>query len=395
MTEGVDDASLWPARHRPGPLAGVRIVDLSRVLAGPLCTCTLGDLGADVIKVERPGVGDDTRHWGPPWHGDDAAYFFAINRNRRSVALDLATEQGREALSRLLPTADVVVENFLPAQLAALQLGALLESVPALVWCSIRAAGSDGPDGDRPGYDVMMQARSGLMSITGDPRTGPVKSGVAVCDVITGLYAAIAVVAALRERDRSGLGQRVEVPLLESAISAMANQAMNYLVGGVVPGLMGNRHPNVAPYGSYACGDQSHIVLGATSDGQFARLCEALGAPQLATDARFARNRDRIAHRAVLDAAVEELLGVHHAAEWMPLLQRAGVPCAPVNAMDEVFADPHVEAVKLLQRVAHPAGEVAQVRSPLRFSRTPASIDRPPPLLGEHTGEVLRALGLG
>jgi crotonobetainyl-CoA:carnitine CoA-transferase CaiB-like acyl-CoA transferase len=394
VADGVDTARLWPPHHRTGPLAGVRVLDLSRVLAGPLCACVLGDLGADVIKVERPG-GDDTRHFGPPWHGDDAAYFFAINRNRRSVVLDLATDAGRAALQRLVATADVAVENFLPGQLASLRLGEILEGAPRLVWCSIRAAGSDGPDGGRPGYDVMMQARSGLMSITGDPATGPVKVGVALCDVIAGLYAAAGVTAALRERDASGRGQRVEVPLLESAIAAMSNQAMNFLVGGEVPGLLGNRHPNVAPYGSYRCGGETHIVIGGATDAQFARLCEALGAPALATDVRFVRNRDRLANRAAVDGAVEELLRLRTASEWMPLLERAGVPCAAVNTLDRVFADPHVEAVGLVETLDHPAGPVAQVRSPLRFSRTPASIDRPPPLLGEHTAEILAALGLG
>jgi crotonobetainyl-CoA:carnitine CoA-transferase CaiB-like acyl-CoA transferase len=394
VDDGVDLARLWPPRARSGPLAGVRVLDLSRVLAGPLCACILGDLGADVIKVERPG-GDDTRHFGPPWHGDDAAYFFAVNRNRRSIVLDLGTEAGREALRRLVATADVMVENFLPAQLASLRLGEILDGAPRLVWCSIRAAGTDGPDGDKPGYDVMVQARSGLMSITGDPATGPVKVGVALCDVIAGLHAAVGVVAALRERDGSGMGQRVEVPLLESAVAALSNQAMNFLVGGEVPGLLGNRHPNVAPYGSYRCGGDTHIVIGGATDAQFARLCEALGAPALASDARFARNRDRLANRAAVDAAVEELLRLRTAAEWMPLLERAGVPCAAVNTVEQVFADPHLDAVGLVQRVEHPAGAVAQLRNPIRLSRTPASIDRPPPLLGEHTAEILGALGLG
>lgn len=383
----------WSDTPPSGPLRGVRVLDLSKVLAGPLCTCILGDLGAQVIKVERPNGGDETRRWGPPFHGDDAAYYFAVNRNRRSVVLDLATPLGREAVRRLARSADVVVENFLPDQVESLGLDALMRECTHLVWCSVRAAGSDGPDARTAGYDVMVQARSGVMSLTGDPRTGPVKAGIAVADIVTGLYAAIGVLGALHHRDSTGQGQRVEVPLLECGVSSLLSQAMNWLVGGLVPQPMGNRHPNVAPYGAYRCAD-GQVVLGGATDAHFRLLCTVIGAPELAADQRFAGNGMRIANREALDAAIESRLASRPAAQWISLLENAGIPCAPVNTLDAVFADAHISAVQMVQRVAHPAGDVAQVRSPLRFESTPASIHRAPPLLGEHTAEVLRGLGL-
>jgi len=402
MTPTADPASLrperfddaWSATPPSGPLRGIRVLDLSKVLAGPLCTCILGDLGAQVIKVERPGSGDETRRWGPPFHGDDAAYFFAVNRNRRSVALDLDSELGRQAVRRLARSADVVVENFLPDQLAALGLDALAAECTHLVWCSVRAAGSDGPDAGRPGYDVMTQARSGLMSLTGDAASGPMKAGVAVSDIVAGLYAAIGTLGALHFRDVTGVGQRVEVPLLECSVSVLLSQAMYHLIGGTPPPPMGNRHVAVAPYGTYRCGD-GVVVLGGATDAQFRRLCEAIGAPHLADDPRFAGNALRIEHRDVLDAEIEERLATRTAQEWFATLDAAEVPCAPVNTLDRVFADAHVRAVQMVQTVQHPAGPLQQVRNPLRFERTPAGIDLAPPLLGQHTGEVLRGLGLG
>lgn len=385
-------AGPWGTEPAPGPLGGVRVLDLSRILAGPLCTCILGDLGADVIKVEQPG-GDETRRWGPPWHGDDAAYYLSINRNRRSVELDLSSTLGREAVGLLVDQADVVVENFLPRQLRALGLEELTAR-DGLVWISIRAAGSDGPDGELPGYDAMVQARSGLMSVTGDPEVGPTRSGVAVGDIVTGLYAAIATVSALLHRQTAGRGQRVEVPLLECAVSVLINQALNHLVGGIVPQPAGRRHPNLAPYGDYDCAGGRRIAIAAGTDAQFHRLCAALGLGALAVDPRFAVNRDRLANRDALDGAIERRLLEGSVEDWMAALQGGGVPCAPVNTLDRVFEDPHLRAVEMVQSVAHPAGPLAQLRSPLRFAETPASIRRPPPLLGEHTAEVLGALGL-
>jgi crotonobetainyl-CoA:carnitine CoA-transferase CaiB-like acyl-CoA transferase len=374
--------SSWPADPiaADGPLAGVRVLDLSRVLAGPFATMVLGDLGADVLKVERPGTGDDTRAWGPPFAGDDAAYFLSVNRNRRSLTLNLADPEAAMIMRALARHADVVVENFLPRHLAALRLDRLRDERTA-VWVSVRGAGSDGPDGDKPGYDVMVQARSGLMGVTGHPATGPVKVGVAIDDVVTGLYAAVAALAGLVAR-RAPV---IEVPLLESAISALVNQAANHLIGGSVPGPAGNDHPNLAPYGPIDCADRP-LVLGAGNDRQYRRLCAAIGRDDLASDPRFATNADRIAHRRELTEALTATLRGGTADDWQGRLEAAGVPCARVNSLDAVFTDPHVRAVGLVQD--------RLVRSPLLVDGGHLPIRRPPPRLGEHTDEVLTALGL-
>ncbi len=379
----------WPddPRAPSGPLAGVRVLDLSRVLAGPFATMVLGDLGADVLKVERPGTGDDTRRWGPPFAGPDAAYFLSVNRNRRSLTLDLADPDAAAVLRRLAGTADVVVENFLPRHLAALGLDDVRDATAA-VWVSVRGADGSGPDGGLPGYDVMVQARSGLMSITGDPATGPVKVGVAIADVVTGLYGAVAALAGLVGRG-GGRGRVVEVPLLESAISALVNQAANHLIGGVVPGPMGNAHPNLAPYGPVDCADVP-LVVGAGNDRQFAALCAAIGRPDLAAEPRFATNPDRVAARRDLDAALSVTFATAPAAVWRDRLEAAGVPCAPVQTLDQVFTDPQVAAAGLVAE----AGGVRLVASPLRVDGVRPPVRRPPPALGEHTAEVLTALGL-
>lgn len=377
-----------------GPLAGLRVLDLSRVLAGPFATMVLGDLGADVVKVERPGSGDDTRHWGPPFHGGgDAAYFLSVNRNRRSLALDLADGDGAAICAALARHADVVVENFLPRHLAQLGLDRLRDELPETVWISVRGAGGGGPSSGLPGYDVMVQARSGLMGITGHPETGPSKVGVAIADVVTGLYAAVAALAGVVARQRTGTGTTVEVPLLESAISALVNQATNHLLGGLVPGPMGNDHPNIAPYGPVACADRP-LVVGAGNDRQFAALCATIGATQLSEDPRFATNADRVGHRRALAAALGAVFSARTADEWRTRLEDAGVPCAPINAMDEVFADEHVEAVGLVTEVDHPEGPLQLVGSPLGIDGERPPIRRAPPGLGEHTDEVLRGLGL-
>ena len=383
------DGPGWPdGVAAPGPLSGVRVLDLSRVLAGPFCCTVLADLGADVVKVERPGLGDDTRRWGPPFHGDDAAYFFSVNRDRRSLALDLTTPAGRAVIARLVAAADVVVENFLPRHLRALGLEEL-RAEAAAVWVSVRGAGGDGPDGDKPGYDVMAQARSGLMSVTGT--TGPTKVGVAVADVVSGLYAAVGDVAGLVARDRTG-GRplRVEVGLLEAAVSMLVNQASNALVGGVVPRPAGNDHPNIAPYGPVPCAD-TELVLGAGNDAQFVALCRAIG---LAAEPGWATNAGRVADRVALQQALAAALGVRTAREWVPLLAAAGVPCAPVQDLRAVQDDPQVVATGLLQEVEHPAGAVRVVGSPFRLDEQRPRVRRAPPLLGQHTAEVLSALGL-
>ena len=390
LRRALDDGPGWPADvAAPGPLSGVRVLDLSRVLAGPFCCTVLADLGADVLKVERPGVGDDTRHWGPPFHGDDAAYFFSVNRDRRSLALDLTTPAGRAVVARLVASADVVVENFLPRHLEALGLAELREEAAA-VWVSVRGAGGDGPDGDKPGYDVMAQARGGLMSVTGT--TGPTKVGVAVADVVSGLYAAVGAVAGLVARDRRADGPplRVEVGLLEASIAMLVNQASNALVAGVVPRPSGNDHPNIAPYGPVPCAD-TELVLGAGNDAQFAALARAVG---LVPQAQWATNAGRVADRVALQHALSAALRERTAREWVPVLAAAGVPCAPVQDLQAVQDDPQVVATGLVQEVDHPAGAVRVVGSPYRLDEQRPRVRRAPPLLGQHTAEVLTALGL-
>ena len=384
LAAALDAGPGWPAAvGLAGPLAGVRVLDLSRVLAGPYAAMVLADLGADVIKVERPGVGDDTRHWGPPFHGDDAAYFFSVNRDRRSVALDLTTAAGQLVVGRLVRDADVVLENFLPRHLAALGLVELRDQAAA-VWVSVRGAGGDGPDGDKPGYDVMAQARSGLMSVTGT--TGPTKVGVAVTDVVTGLYAALGAVAGLVARRPL----RVEVGLLEAAVSALVNQASNALVGGVVPTWAGNDHPNLVPYGPVPCADTA-LVLGAGNDPQFAALCAAVG---VVPEPAWSTNAGRVADRAAVASALASAFGTRTARDWVPLLDAVGVPCAPVQDIGQLRTDPQLVATGQLQPVGHPAGPVVLVGSPYRLDGVRPRIRLAPPLLGQHTVEVLAALGL-
>ena len=371
------------AQELNGPLSGVRVLDLSRVLAGPYCCMVLADLGADVVKVERPGVGDDTRHWGPPFHGDDAAYFFAVNRDRRSLALDLSTPQGAAVVRRLVAEADVVVENFLPRHLVSLGLTDLHESADA-VWVSVRGAGGDGPDADKPGYDVMAQARSGLMSVTGT--TEPTKVGVAVVDVVAGLYAAIGALAGLVARRPL----RVEVGLLEAAVSTLVNQASNALIGGVVPGPTGNDHPNIVPYGPLPCAD-TVLVLGAGNDAQFATLCSALSVdpePEWTTNA--GRVDDRLRVLATLGGAARR----RSAREWADILADRGVPCAPVQDLGQLPSDPQLVATGQLTTLPHPAGPVTLVGSPFRLDGVRPRPLRAPPLLGEHTALFLAGMGL-
>lgn len=379
----------WPPGLPPrGPLGGVKVLDLSRVLAGPYCCTVLADLGADVLKVERPGLGDDTRHWGPPFHGADAAYFFSVNRDRRSLALDLRTPAGQAVVRRLAQAADIVVENFLPRHLAALGLARLREQTDT-VWVSVRGAGSDGPDGDKPGYDVMAQARSGLMSVTGT--TEPTKVGVAVADVVTGLYAAVGALAGLLAPRRPGeVPLRVEVGLLEAAVSMLVNQASNALVGGLVPAFTGNEHPNIVPYGPVPCADTA-LALGAGNDAQFLALCAAVG---LEVPEAWRTNAGRVADRAGVMAALSLVLAARTAREWAQVLDAAGVPCAPVQDLAQLQDDPQVVATGQLQQVDHPAGPVRVVGSPYLLDGQRPRVRRAPPLLGQHTTQVLTALGL-
>ena len=374
------------------PLAGVRVADFSRVLAGPLATMLLADLGADVVKIERPGAGDDTRAWGPPFVGEDAAYFLSLNRNKRSVALDLQTPEGAAAARRIALASDVVVENFRPGLMARFGLdhASLAAERPDLVYCSLVAFGEEGEAASRPGYDIIVQALSGLMSFTGQPGGEPTKVGVALLDVICGLYAASGILAALVERRTTGQGRRIVVSLYEASLAAMVNQAANYLLGGIVPGPLGNQHPNIVPYQLFQAADRP-FILAAGNDRMFERTCEVLGMPELARDERFATNEARVRNRDELIGMLAEAFRRRPAAEWLSALERVGVPCAPVLRMDEVFATP--EGERMVQEVHDPArGLLRLVADPIRVDGSLVPVRLPPPRLGEHTEEVLREI---
>jgi crotonobetainyl-CoA:carnitine CoA-transferase CaiB-like acyl-CoA transferase len=391
--DSVDSADSAPVR---GPLAGLRVLDLSRVLAGPLCTMMLGDLGADVVKVERPGAGDDTRTWGPPWaagpDGREAAYYLCVNRNKRSVAADLKDPEGRALVRRLARGADVVVENFAPGTLERMGLGyeELSADNPGLVFCSVTGYGSDGPEAGRPGYDYAVQARAGWMAITGEPEGAAMKVGVAVVDVLTGQNAAVAVLAALRERERTGRGQRVEVVLFDAALAGLINVAQAALVTGREPVRYGNAHPTIVPYQAFEAADRPFVVA-VGNDGQWRRLCEGLGWSDLLADDRFSTNPGRVENRESLAAALAERFRARPASEWLAEMEAAGVPCAPVQSVGEALGDPVLtERGGLWPMEGASFGRVDTVASPLRFSRTPAALRRPAPALGEHTREVER-----
>jgi crotonobetainyl-CoA:carnitine CoA-transferase CaiB-like acyl-CoA transferase len=373
------------------PLSGCRILDLSRVLAGPLATQILGDLGADVIKIERPGEGDDTRHWGPPFVGKDAAYFLSLNKNKRSVTVDLKSDEGAEAIRRLAAGSDVVIENFRPGLMAeiGLALDDLRRSSPALITCSLTAFDEDVPgSANRPGYDIIVQALSGLMSVTGDPGGGPVKAGVALLDVITGLQAAIGILAAFHERARTGRGRHVSVSLFDAGVAAMVNQAANHLLGGVVAGRMGTAHPNICPYQAFHGSDRPFIVA-AGNDRLFRRTCEVIGQAPWADDPRFVTNEERVRHRDELIPLLADVFSKKTADEWIDALETAAVPCAPIRSMDEVFSSP--EGAALVEAVDDPqrATTLRLLRNPIRFDGKTLDTRLPPPVLGAHTEEVL------
>lgn len=386
-----------------GPLAGVKVLELARILAGPWAGQLLADLGADVIKVERPGAGDDTRHWGPPFvEGADgerlsAAYFHSCNRGKRSIAVDFETPEGREVVRGLAAGADVVIENFRVGALKrhGLDHESLQKLNRRLVTCSITGFGQDGPYASRAGYDFLIQGMGGLMSVTGDPEGQPTKVGVAVIDLFTGLYAAVGVLAALRHRDRTGQGQHVDCALLDTAVATLANQALNFLVSGAAPGRLGNAHPNIVPYEVFPVAD-GHIIIATGNDGQYGRLCAILGAPELAHDERFADNAGRVAHRRELIPKLCALTLAFAKAELLARLEAEGVPAGPINTIAEVFADSQVKARGLrldIPRAQAQGGAVPGVRAPLILSGTPLDYKTPPPLLGEHTDEILAALG--
>ncbi|MEU3619717.1 CoA transferase [Streptomyces sp. NPDC006872] len=375
-----------------GALEGLRVADFSRVLAGPYATMLLADLGADVVKVERPGIGDDTRAWHPPADRDGTStYFLSVNRNKRSVVLDLTTETGLAQARALVAESDVLVENFRPGTMERLGLGPreLRSRHPGLVYCSISGFGS-GAGAAIPGYDLLVQAVGGLMSVTGEADGGPVKAGVALVDVITGLHASLGILAALRHRDATGEGQCVEVNLLGSLLSAMVNQASAFAVAGVVPGRMGNAHPSIAPYETFPAADRP-IALAVGNDRQFAALAEAVGDPGLAADDRFRTNADRVAHRAALRDILTERLGAAGADHWSAVLLAAGVPAGPVNSLDEAFDFARKLGLPGIVDLPADAGEdrpSRQVASPIALSGTPAQYRLPPPRLGQHTAEI-------
>ncbi|HJV68343.1 CaiB/BaiF CoA-transferase family protein [Ideonella sp.] len=384
-----------------GALQGLKVLDLSRVLAGPWASQILGDLGADVVKVERPGAGDDTRAWGPPWvaskEDDDrqAAYFQCANRNKRSVAIDLATPEGQAQVRALAAKADVVLENFKVGGLAAYGLDfESLEAVnPRLVYCSITGFGQTGPYAPRAGYDFLIQGMGGLMSLTGradgENGAGPQKVGVALVDIMTGLYATIAVLAALSHRDRTGEGQHIDLALLDVQVATLANQAANYLASGVAPKRLGNAHPNIVPYQDFPTAD-GDMILAVGNDGQFARFCAIAGHAEWAADERFATNPARVANRSVLIPLLRQTTVMKTTAEWVAALEAEAVPCGPINRVDQVFADPQVQARGMKIELTHPAfGPVPLVANPIRLSATPIAYRQAPPALGEHTAEVL------
>lgn len=387
-----------------GPLSHVRVLDLSRVLAGPWASQTLADLGATVIKVEHPDRGDDTRSWGPPFATAadggtpaESAYFLAANRGKRSVAINFERNEGQDLVRRLAAGCDVVIENFKAGGLAryGLDYDRLRTVNPRLIHCSITGFGQDGPRRDQAGYDFMIQGTGGLMSLTGEPEGMPVKVGVAVTDVFTGLYAVIAIQAALAHRDRTGQGQHIDLALLDVQVAVLANQAMNYLVSGTTPRRLGNAHPNIVPYQAFATAD-GHLILAVGNDGQFARFAAVADHPEWADDPRFATNPARVAHRAVLVPAVADAIHARPTRFWLDQLGTVGVPCGPINDLAAVFDDPQVQARGLRLDLPHPvAGTVPSVANPIRFSETPIAYDRAPPILGADTRAVLgQDLGL-
>jgi len=388
-----------------GALSHVRVLDLSRILAGPWAGQILADLGADVIKIERPGVGDDTRSWGPPYLKDEdgedttiAAYYLCANRNKRSVTVDMTHPEGQQLLHALARECDVVLENFKKDGLKRYRLDyASLKAInPRLVYCSITGFGQDGPYAARAGYDFLIQGMGGLMSVTGKsddvPGGGPVKVGVALTDILTGLYAANAVQAALAWRERSGMGQHIDLALLDVQVACLANQAMNYLASGSTPQRLGNAHPNIVPYQDFPT-DDGYMIVTVGNDAQFERFCEAAGQPALAIDPRYATNKARVANRDTLIPQLNKLTIRRTTADWISRLEAVGVPCGPINTIADVFTDPQVQARGLRVDMTHPVmGSIPQVASPFRLSETPVEYRNPPPALGEHTDEVLATL---
>jgi crotonobetainyl-CoA:carnitine CoA-transferase CaiB-like acyl-CoA transferase len=389
-----------------GPLSHLRVLDLSRVLAGPFATQNLADMGAEVIKVEKPGEGDDTRGWGPPFvkaeaaARGDSAYFLSANRNKQSITVDLSKAQGQALIRQLAEKSDIVVENYKVGTLAkyGLDHASLSEVNPRLVYCSITGFGQSGPYAPRPGYDFVFQGMGGLMSITGvpdgQPGAGPMKVGVAVADLITAMYATSAILGAIEQRHISGRGQHIDIALLDCLIALTSFQTLNWFVSGEVPQRLGNGHPNIVPYQVFAC-KGGHIILAVANDGQFRSFCHAVGKREWAEDARFKVGSARGAHRDLLCGMVAELMLGRTMHEWVELLEAHNVPCGPINNIDQVFDDPQVQHRGMRVPMTHPSGPISLLASPMRFGETPVRYELPPPLLGEHTAQVLqRLLGL-
>ncbi|KDR60728.1 MULTISPECIES: CaiB/BaiF CoA transferase family protein [Streptomyces] len=386
-----------PAPERPGPLAGIRVVDLSKILAGPYLTMSLADLGAEVVKVEHPDGGDPTRRWGPPFRGDDATYYLAANRNKRSLTLDLTTERGEEAAHRLLARADIAVENFRPGSSLSRTFAyeELSARHPHLVVLHLSAFGEQGPLASEPGYDMTAQAAAGLMSLTGEPDGPPVKAGYAIGDLGAALFGLAGVTAALVERARTGMGQYLTTSLYESQLALHVNWATAHFATGERPTRLGSGHPSLVPYQAYATADGHLVVAVGNDDALFRSLVAALGLPALADDPRFTTNSARVTHRDALNAHLEPLLATRPTAHWSALLREAGVPAAPVRHLDEVYASPQTEALGMVRTVDHPAtgGPLRQVAFPVSFQGVRPPVRTAPPALGEHSAEILTELG--
>jgi crotonobetainyl-CoA:carnitine CoA-transferase CaiB-like acyl-CoA transferase len=394
----------------PNSLSGIRVLDLSRVLAGPWCTQTLADLGADVIKIERPETGDDTRTWGPPFlknaQGQDtpeAAYYLGTNRNKRSVTCDIAQPAGQALIRELAAHCDVFVENFKVGDMARYGLDyASIQAInPRIVYCSVTGFGQTGPYADRAGYDYAIQGMGGLMSVTGerdDLGGGPQKVGVAVADLMTGMYATVGILAALRHAEKTGLGQQVDMALLDTQVAMLANLGANYLVSGNVPGRMGNAHQNIVPYQVFEVapagdGSKDYVIIAVGNDAQFRKYCGVANRPDLGTNPQFALNSDRVKNRAQLVPMLEAVMRTRRKADWLAALEAAKVPCGAINNLAEVFADPHIASRNMVTHWQHPhQSDLRLVSSPIKLSATPVRTDRPPPLLGQHTDEVLRTV---
>ncbi len=388
-----------------GPLSHIRVLDLSRVLAGPWAAQNLADLGAEVIKIERPGTGDDTRGWGPPWMKDaqgkdtgEAAYYLSVNRNKKSVTLDISKPEGQKIARELAMKSQVLIENYKVGNLKryGLDYDSLKQENPGLIYCSVTGFGQDGPYAPRPGYDFIFQGMGGLMSITGErdgqPGAGPQKVGIAVTDVLTGMYASVAILAAITHRERTGKGQYIDAALLDTMVAFNASQIVSFLASGDIPQRWGNAHPQVVPYEVFPTAD-GHIILAVGNDSQFASFCHAAGCPELAQEQRFKTNSQRIIHRDALIPLIARTMRTRSKREWIQALEAANVPCGPINNMKEVLEDPQVRHRKLRVDMPHPLGGVAPVvRSPLRLSETPVEYRLPPPMLGQHNEEVLKGL---